>query len=108
MSYSPNWESAVLTYKQTKADYKYIEDIWTLDSGLITHIKQIMADELTEAERVLIILYAEMGSIRAVSKALGIARSTLYGEIKRIKKKIIDELYVTELNEHNRTNGIHH
>ena len=44
---------------------------------------------LEPAERVVLTLYAELASIRDLAALLGVSRSTLCDELKRIRTKVI-------------------
>ena len=54
--------------------------------------KRLMATELTEGERNILILYSEFSSIAEVAKVLGVAKSTARLEIVKIRNKILKKL----------------
>lgn len=47
---------------------------------------------LNEADKIILYLYAELGSLRAVGRVLGVSRSTARNAILEIKQKIYDQL----------------
>ena len=48
---------------------------------------------LNEADRIILYLYAELGSLRAVGRTLGVSYSTARKAVQEIKGKIYDNLY---------------
>ena len=48
---------------------------------------------LNEADRIILYLYAELGSLRAVGRTLGVSYSTARKAVQEIKGKIFDNLY---------------
>lgn len=75
-------------------DYKPNYDIFCEDDELITDIKKAVQN-LPDADRIIFIIYAETGSLREVGKKLGVSHTTIYKEIKRIKKQILDDIGFT-------------
>ena len=66
----------------------YKTDIFTdLDENYIKLIN-IIDNKLTKAERIIILMYAELQSIRKVGQVLGVSQSTAYNELTRIKNII--------------------
>lgn len=55
-------------------------------------VKRAMAERLTEAERTVVILYAEVRSLRKLGVALGVSHATVRKELDRIRGKIFDAL----------------
>ncbi len=49
-------------------------------------------NELNEADRIILYLYAELGSLRAVGRTLGVSYSTARKAVQEIKGKIYDNL----------------
>jgi len=50
-------------------------------------------NQLNEADRIILYLYAELGSLRAVGRTLGVSYSTARKAVQEIKGKIFDNLY---------------
>lgn len=77
-----------------KADYEAVEDVEFLDEmeERANEVKRLMATELTESERNVLILYSEFSSIAEVAKVLGVAKSTARLEIVKIRNKILKKL----------------
>lgn len=47
---------------------------------------------LNEADRIILYLYAELGSLRAVGRTLGVSYSTARKAVQEIKEKIFEQL----------------
>ena len=79
---------------QVKSDYEAVEDVEFLDEveERANVVKRLMATELTEGERNILILYSEFSSIAEVAKVLGVAKSTARLEIVKIRNKILKKL----------------
>ena len=71
-------------------DYKPDNTIWSNEDERVNTIKNIIYTKLDEVDRRIIILYAELGSLRKLGKELGISASSAYLKIKDIKKKILE------------------
>ena len=50
-------------------------------------------NQLNEADRIILYLYAELGSLRAVGRTLGVSYSTARKAVQEIKGKIFEKLY---------------
>lgn len=48
---------------------------------------------LNEADKIILYLYAELGSLRAVGRTLGVSYTTARKAVLEIKDKIFDKLY---------------
>ena len=81
-------------FAQVKADYEAVENEEFLDAEeeRANAVKRLMATELTEGERNILILYSEFSSIAEVAKVLGVAKSTARLEIVKIRNKILKKL----------------
>lgn len=72
-------------------EYKPNYDIFSEDDEMMTAIKQAVQN-LSDADRIIFILYCESGSLREVGKMLGVSHTTVYKTIKQIKKQILDDI----------------
>lgn len=77
--------------KELMDDYKPDYSIWSEDDELMTKLKTAV-QRLPDADRIIFILYCESGSLREVGKKLGVSHTTVYKEIKKIKKRIFDDI----------------
>lgn len=71
-------------------DYKPSNDIFSEDDERVAKLKRIIYNSLDEVDRRIIILYAELGSLRKLGKELGISTSSAWIRINAIKKKILN------------------
>lgn len=89
-------EDAVAIFKAVRPEYEFNPDIFCGDGPKARAVKWVCSNRLEDAERVLMYLYAELGSVRDLAQMLGVARSTLGDEIKRIKDKVQREVALIE------------
>lgn len=73
-------------------DYAPDNSIFSKETPEINKIKNIIYNDLDEVERRIILLYAELGSLRKLGKELGVSASSAFLKIKNIKKKILESL----------------
>lgn len=59
--------------------FEYDDELLNLFNGI---------EKLEQSEKILLLLYAELRSYRKVAKLIGCSYTLLYGEIKRIKRKL--------------------
>lgn len=74
-------------------EYKPDESIWREYNDDMLLLKQALSS-LSDADRVIFVLYSEYGSLRKVGKKLGVSHSIIYKNITRIKKEIYDFIRV--------------
>jgi len=79
------------TYKSVREDYRYGGDIFSQDPDRVARVKWIIDNRLTDVERILILLYVDCQSYRKLGKRLGLSHQTCANEVRRIKKKILEE-----------------
>lgn len=66
------------------------EDIMTDTDELLSFYTAI--DTLNDADKIILYLYAELGSLRAVGRTLGVSYSTARKAVIEIKNKIYEQL----------------
>jgi DNA-directed RNA polymerase specialized sigma subunit len=69
--------------------YKPDESIWREYNDDMLLLKRAM-NSLSDADRIIFVLYCEYGSLRKVGKQLGVSHSIIYKNISRIKQQIYD------------------
>lgn len=79
----------MIDFKKVFEDYQPNDDIFNDDDEKIDRLKRVIFDKLSEVDRRVIILYAELQSQRAVAKKLGVSASTVNILINRIRKDIL-------------------
>lgn len=75
-------------YDLSLRDYVPGKGIFDEDAPRVRAVKRCIAENLNEAERFIIVMYAELGSVRKLAEVIGVHYSTLYREIRRIRTKI--------------------
>lgn len=68
--------------------YRPSEDIFCEDSEKVRKVKFVIYNCLNEVDRRVILLYAELGTQRALAERLGVSTSTVNKLLKEIRKKI--------------------
>lgn len=59
-------------------------------------LKDIIYNKLDEIDRRIILLYAELGSLRKLAKEIGVSPTACHFRIKQIRQKIYDFLESTD------------
>ena len=72
-------------------DYKPQYDIFREDDMKMTRLKESVM-KLSDADRIIFIMYCEFGSLRKVGKMLGISHTSAYKCIKKIKEQILNDI----------------
>ncbi|WP_406539148.1 sigma factor-like helix-turn-helix DNA-binding protein [Fibrobacter sp.] len=75
--------------KRILEDYLPDDDIMSEEEFRVNAIKHIIYDKLSETDKRVILLYAELGSQREVGRKLGVSASTVNILIKRIREDIL-------------------
>lgn len=83
---SPKWIYDI------EEEYMPSNDIFCEDDILYSNIKKIIQSDLSEPERRIILVYAEIGNIRDTAKIFKVSPSTIWNKIKDIKLKITNKL----------------
>lgn len=68
------------------------DSIFSEESEEIRHLKHIIFNELSEPARRILLLYAELGSLRKVGAELGVSATTAYWYIKAVRDEIKEKL----------------
>ncbi len=79
---------AILTKYSPQTDIFSDED----DEAKTRRLKEIIYNDLDEVDRRIILLYAELGSLRKLGAEIGVSATACHYRIKEIKKKIYDKL----------------
>ena len=91
-------ETAAVDYKRIAPDYAWDGSIFTEDDARTSAIKYIINNKLDQVERTIILLYVDCLSYRKLGKRLGFSHMTIQKEVRKIKKKILDEYEKMENN----------
>lgn len=85
-------DTGKLNLKELMETYRPNWDILTQEDLRTLMIKTVIFKDLTEIERRIILLYAELQSQRELGKIMGLSAATINKILKDIKKKIYDNL----------------
>ena len=91
---SPNSGSpdkAFRDFKDIEAEYRFNPSIFTEDEDRVAALKYIIDNKLSRVDKTLILIYADCQSYRHMGKRLGFSQTTMWNEVRRIKKIILEE-----------------
>lgn len=81
-----------LNIKEILEDYQPSDDIFNEEDELIDKLKHIIYLKLNEVDKRIILMYAELKSLRKLGLELGISVSSAWLKINEIRDKIYKEL----------------
>ena len=81
-----------LNIKEILEDYQPSDDIFNDEDELIDKLKHIIYLKLNEVDKRIILMYAELKSLRKLSLELGISVSSAWIKVNEIRDKIYKEL----------------
>ena len=81
-------EDARTIFQAAKGDYSFRFDIFTPDDARMIRLKEVIATKLTDPDKNVLILYAEVGSMQRTAQMLGVSKNTLRKNIERIRETI--------------------
>ena len=66
------------------------------DDDLQLRIRKLLSTDLNVIERRVLLLYAELGSLRKVAKVLNVSPTTVYYKLRDVREKILTLLKLNE------------
>lgn len=81
----------VSEFRKIRQDYTYNPDIMNEEDERLTRLKKIIEENLSLADKTIILLYVDCQSYRKLGKRLGVSHMTVRRECMRIKKIILEE-----------------
>lgn len=81
-----------LNIKEILEDYQPSDSIFNEEDELINNLKHIIYFKLDEVDKRIILMYAELKSLRKLGMELGISVSSAWIKINEIRDKIYKEL----------------
>lgn len=78
--------------KRILEEYLPDDDLFSSEDARMNALKHIIYEKLSEIDKRVILLYAELGSQREVGRKLGVSASTVNILIKRIRNEILKHL----------------
>lgn len=85
-------EALVRTYKEIKAEYAFNPDIMVEEDDRARRVKWIIDNRLSQVDKTIFLLYADLQSYRKLGKRMRISHVTCGREVLRIKEIIFREL----------------
>lgn len=79
-------------YRSVKDDYEYKDDVMSRDTDRVRRAKYITSCKLSDSDKIVIRLYAELGSLSKLGEALGFAKSTMGSRVREIQRKVRKEM----------------
>lgn len=77
-----------------RADYGFDPSVWNGDEERVREVKRIINEDLSTADRTIILLYTELQSLRKLGEIFGVSHATMRKEVSRIRGLIIKELKI--------------
>ena len=85
-------EDARSIFQRAKAEYSFAFDVFTGDDDRMQRLKRVIVSKLGQSDQNILLLYAEVGSLRKTAEMLGVSRNTFKQNLNRIRKIINDAL----------------
>lgn len=79
--------------KELYEDYKIDDDIFSEEEEIIHKVKDIIWNELNEIDRIIMLAYADLGSLQKLAEEMHVSRTAIHSRVKQIKNKIKEKLY---------------
>lgn len=77
-----------MNLRELMETYRPREDLFSMEGARTRLLKEVIFSDLTEIERRIILLYAELGSQRRLGRLMGLSAATINKIIREIKEKI--------------------
>lgn len=81
-------------------EYTASKGVFDEDDARVRRCKAALR-RLSDTDRRLFILYADIGSVRKMSQMLGVSKSTVQNRVTEIRRKIIESMTQTRRNREN-------
>lgn len=85
-------EDARTIFQRAKAEYSFAFDVFTGDDDRMQRLKRVIVSKLGQSDQNILLLYAEVGSLRKTAEMLGVSKNTFVKNLRRIQKTIKDEM----------------
>lgn len=76
-------------------EYEYDDDVMNDEDERVRKVKRAMT-KLQMADRIIWVLYMELGASRKVGRVLGVSHSTILKEVNRIKREIRYQIMIDD------------
>lgn len=81
----------VKEYKQIREEYRWDASIFNPDEPRVARLKEIIQNNLSQADRTILLLYVDCQSYRKLGKKLNLSHMTCRREVMRIKRIVLQE-----------------
>lgn len=81
----------VKEYKQIREEYRWDASILNPDEPRVSRLKEIIQNNLSQADRTILLLYVDCQSYRKLGKKLNLSHMTCRREVMRIKRIVLQE-----------------
>lgn len=85
-------EDARTIFQRARAEYSFTFDVFTGDDDRMQRLKRVIVSKLGQSDQNILLLYAEVGSVRKTAEMLGVSKNTFVKNLNRIRKTIQDEM----------------
>ena len=85
-------EDARTIFQRARSEYSFSFDVFTQDDDRMQRLKRVIVSKLGQADVNILLLYAEVGSVRKTAEMLGVSKNTFVKNLRRIRKTINDEM----------------
>ena len=85
-------EDARTIFQRARAEYNFHFDVFTSDDERMQRLKRVIVSKLGQSDQNILLLYAEVGSVRKTAEMLGVSKNTFVKNLNRIRKTIQDEM----------------
>ena len=88
---SQRLNAAAELYSKIRPEYEHDPDIFCPDAPRVRRLKEAI-ERLPEGDKVIIRLYAELESLSAVAELLGVGKTAVWKDVRRIRETILKDL----------------
>ena len=81
-----------MIFQRARSEYSFSFDVFTQDDDRMQRLKRVIVSKLGQADVNILLLYAEVGSVRKTAEMLGVSKNTFVKNLRRIRKTINDEM----------------
>lgn len=86
-----NQKEIVTHFRDIAKDYEFDPSIFCDEPERIRLVKRVINERLEDWERIVIVLYADCGSLRKLAQRFDMSHTTLAGFVRDIRAKILRE-----------------
>ena len=92
MDITDQTEDARTIFQRARSEYSFSFDVFTQDDDRMQRLKRVIVSKLGPSDQNILLLYAEVGSVRKTAEMLDVSVNTFMKNLNRIRKIINDEM----------------